>query len=231
MPAAMAACWPKLRVKRIPMIRWSVCASAVMLPQASFRLPSSIKIISKSSVIGASAVLSCRTNSNKVPASSLYTGATTEMCGIVQSCPAGAWTMIPDKNHIGWTLATGAFVIASGLGLTATFAIWTATSWLEFPQFVIAVAFLFVIPGNQIIRWCRLHLSPLEHITLSAVLGMITTCWLYAGLAWLDIASLLYLWIVVAAAGLGSMWWSLFKNVQGKLLAIDRTHFLLLVAF
>jgi hypothetical protein len=133
--------------------------------------------------------------------------------------------MIPDKNHIGWTLATGAFVIASGLGLTATFAIWTATSWLEFPQFVIAVAFLFVIPGNQIIRWCRLHLSPLEHITLSAVLGMITTCWLYAGLAWLDIASLLYLWIVVAAAGLGSMWWSLFKNVQGKLLAIALTSF------
>jgi hypothetical protein len=80
--------------------------------------------------------------------------------------------MMEDKNHIGWALATGALAIALGLALGVTFSVRTATSWLAFPRFLLSVFFLFVLPGTEIIRWCRLQVSPVEHLTLSVVLGI-----------------------------------------------------------
>ena len=88
-----------------------------------------------------------------------------------------------DKNHIGWALATGALAIALGLALGVTFSVRTATSWLAFPRFLLSVFFLFVLPGTEIIRWCRLQVSPVEHLTLSVVLGIVATCCIYAASA------------------------------------------------
>ena len=57
------------------------------------------------------------------------------------------------------------------LWLWATFSIWTASSWLAFPRFLIAVALLFVLPGNLLIRWLRLPLAFLENITQAPCLA------------------------------------------------------------
>src|SRR2546423_1844364 len=84
--------------------------------------------------------------------------------------------MIENKNPLGWTIAAGAMILAIGLGFAWMFAVFTATSWTAFPRFVAATVFLFLLPGAQIVRWCRLHLSTIEHLTLSVVLGMVCTC-------------------------------------------------------
>src|SRR5436305_15217873 len=125
--------------------------------------------------------------------------------------------LVQDKNHTGWALATGALAIAMGLALAITFSVRTATSWHAFPRFLISVLCLFVLPGAEIIRWCRLQLAPLEHLTLSAVLGMVATCCIYAVLTWLSIAPLLYFWIVVALAGFISTTLPLIGGVRDKL--------------
>src|SRR5258706_1115786 len=62
------------------------------------------------------------------------------------------------------------------LGLGAIFSIWTATSWLEYPRFLVAAILLFVLPGYTVARWLRLDMSPIERFTLSLVLGMVNTC-------------------------------------------------------
>jgi hypothetical protein len=126
--------------------------------------------------------------------------------------------------------ATWALAIAMGLGLAITFSVWTSSSWHAFPRFLVALVFLFILPGSQFVRWCRLQVSPLEHLTLSVVLGMIGVCLLYAVLVWLDVAALFYLWIIAAAIGLGRMWRSVAMDIRDRLLAADRTHFLLLLA-
>lgn len=135
-----------------------------------------------------------------------------------------------DKNHIGWALATGALAIALGLALGVTFSVRTATSWLAFPRFLLSVLFLFVLPGTEIIRWCRLQVSPIEHLTLSVVLGIVATCCIYAGLAWLNIAPLLYFWIVAALPGSVRTGLAVIRRFRKKLSAVRRSHFLLLVA-
>lgn len=55
---------------------------------------------------------------------------------------------------------------------TALFTVWTATSAWSFPCFVVAVLFLFYIPGRVVIDSADLSLPPLDHCMLSLVTGM-----------------------------------------------------------
>ena len=138
--------------------------------------------------------------------------------------------MIEDKNRIGWPVAAGAMIIAIGLGFVWMFAVFTATSWIAFPRFVVATVFLFLLPGGQIVRWCRLHLSTIEHVTLSVVLGMVCTCFVYAVLTWLGIPSLLYGWILASLIGLGWTWRRpALMAIRDQFLATKPAHLFLLL--
>jgi hypothetical protein len=103
---------------------------------------------------------------------------------------------LPDLKY---NVAGAIIGLGIGLALAITFSRWTASSGLAFPQFVLALVLLFIIPGVQIVAWCRLKLTALEHLALGTVLGMVVTCFLYAVFLWLHVPSLLYLWVFSAA--------------------------------
>jgi hypothetical protein len=138
--------------------------------------------------------------------------------------------MIEDKKRIGWMLAAAAMGMAIGLSFVWTFAVFTATSWTAFPRFVVATVFLFLLPGWQIVRLCRLQLSTVERVTLSAVLGIVGTCFVYAVLAWLGVPSLLYWWIIAALIGLGWTWRSASMDIRDKFLTVGPAHLFLFLA-
>jgi hypothetical protein len=116
-----------------------------------------------------------------------------------------------------------------GLALWGTFGVWTATSWMAFPRFLIGVAFLFVLPGRLLVRWWGLPLSPVEHITLSALLGMVATCFLYGVVAWLRIPDLLWLWILAGALGLVREVRPILARLRSGMPPPGMTHALLLL--
>ncbi len=127
-------------------------------------------------------------------------------------------------------LAAAAMGMAIGLSFVWTFAVFTATSWIAFPRFVLATVFLFLLPGWQIVRLCRLQLSTVECVTLSAVLGIVSACFVYAVLAWLGVPSLLYWWIIAALIGLGSTWRSAAMDIRDKFLTVGPADLLLFLA-
>ncbi len=127
-------------------------------------------------------------------------------------------------------LAAAAMGMAIGLSFVWTFAVFTATSWTAFPRFVVATVFLFLLPGWQIVRLCRLQLSTVERVTLSAVLGIVSTCFVYAVLAWLGVPSLLYWWIIAALIGLGWTWRSASMDIRDKFLTVGPAHLFLFLA-
>jgi hypothetical protein len=106
------------------------------------------------------------------------------------------YSQLPDLKY---NVAGAIIVVGIGLALAITFSWWTASSGLAFPRFVLALVLLFILPGIQIVAWCRLKLTALEHLALGTVLGMVVTCFLYAVFSWLHVASLLYLWVFTAA--------------------------------
>jgi hypothetical protein len=127
-------------------------------------------------------------------------------------------------------VATWALAIAMTLYLFFTFAIWTATSWIEFPRFLFAVGILFILPGSQLIRWGQLQVSPLEHILLSAVLGMIATCSLYCAAAWLGRPLFLWFWIFVVFVGFAWNGRTFLIGFWNNCKSVQRSHFFLLLA-
>ena len=141
-----------------------------------------------------------------------------------------SYGMIEHKKRIGWMLAAGAMGMAIGLSFVWTFAVFTATSWTAFPRFVVATVFLFLLPGWQIVRLCRLQLSTVECVTLSAVLGIVSTCFVYAVLAWLGVPSLLYWWIIAALIGLGWTWRSASMDIRDKFQTVGPAHLFLFLA-
>ena len=138
--------------------------------------------------------------------------------------------MIEYKKRFGWMLAAAAMGMAIGLSFVWTFAVFTATSWTAFPRFVLATVFLFLLPGWQIVRLCRLQLSTVERVTLSAVLGIVSTCFVYAVLAWLGVPSLLYWWSIAALIGLGWTWRSASMDIRDKFLTVGPAHLFLFLA-
>jgi ABC-type multidrug transport system fused ATPase/permease subunit len=116
-----------------------------------------------------------------------------------------------------------------GLALWWTFGVWTATSWMAFPRFLVGVAFLFVLPGRLLVRWWRLPLSPVEHITLSALLGMVATSFLYGVVAWLRIPDLLWLWILAGVLGLVREVRPILARLRNGMPPPGMTHALLLL--
>ncbi|HJX52528.1 MAG TPA: hypothetical protein VJ801_07170, partial [Polyangia bacterium] len=129
----------------------------------------------------------------------------------------------------GWPAATAALAVTMGLALWGTFGVWTATSWMAFPRFLVGVAFLFVLPGRLLVRWWGLPLSPVEHITLSALLGMVATCFLYGVVAWLRIPDLLWLWILAGALGLVREVRPILARLRSGMPPPGMTHALLLL--
>jgi hypothetical protein len=101
---------------------------------------------------------------------------------------------------------------------------------MAFPRFLIAVAFLFVLPGRLLIRWWRLPLSPVEHMTSSVLLGMVTTCFLYGATAWLHVPHLLWLWILAGGFGSVREWRPIFVRLRSGIALPGITHVLLLFA-
>src|SRR5262249_27314365 len=139
--------------------------------------------------------------------------------------------MFQNKSGTGWAVAIGVLALAMVLGLGGTFAVWTATSWLAFPRFLLAVVILFVLPGSQIVCWCGLKLSPIENVTIATVLGMISTCFVYAVLTWLGAPFFLYVWIVVPVLTLTRKWWRGLADVSGRTVAngAEPAHLVLLL--
>jgi hypothetical protein len=133
------------------------------------------------------------------------------------------------QNLNGWTLATWVLTAAMALCLFVTFALWTADTFLDAFWFPIAVAVLFLVPGSQIVRWLDLDDAfTLEYVLLSLVLGMVATCSIYAVVTWIGKPFLLWLWIFAALLSLTFGRKTLFARFQR--IAIQRAHFLLLLA-
>ena len=133
------------------------------------------------------------------------------------------------QNLNGWTLATWTLAAAMALCLFVTFALWTADTFLEAFRFPIAIAVLFLLPGSQIVRWLHLDdVLTLEYVLLSLVLGMVATCLIYAAVTWIGKPFLLWLWVFAALLSLTFSRKRLFARFQK--IAIQRAHFLLLLA-
>ncbi len=94
-----------------------------------------------------------------------------------------------------WILApAGALIL-----LTAAFAHWTATSAWSFPRFLLAVPLLVYLPGKLLLDGSRVSVRPLEHLTVSLLLGMIATSAVYWLTMRLAAPALFPLWVLTAA--------------------------------
>jgi hypothetical protein len=117
----------------------------------------------------------------------------------------------------------------AGAALWATFALWSGTSALAFPRFVLGVIVLFLLPGSFLIRALRLQTSSIEHMTLGIALGMVTTCALYAIASAYTVSMLVWAWIL--AALLAFPWRNAaLRACTHSAAAPDSSHFLLLAA-
>ena len=79
------------------------------------------------------------------------------------------------------------------------FSHWTATSFLSFPQFLIALFALFGLPGTVVLRLLRVRVTFLEGLVVGLFLGMIITGLLYWLLALAGWPTLLWGWDSVCA--------------------------------
>lgn len=92
----------------------------------------------------------------------------------------------------GWVCAVLAAVLTGVLWVL--FSRWTATTWLAWPRFLLAVAALFLLPGWLAVRCLKLRARPLETLALSLALGLVLTCVLHALQTWLGLVWPLRLW-------------------------------------
>jgi hypothetical protein len=83
--------------------------------------------------------------------------------------------------------------------LAAGWGIWTATSVWSVPQFVLSAFFLIYLPGRLILGAARVHLKPLEDLSLALVLGMTVSSLLYYVCALLRIEVAFFVWPTVCA--------------------------------
>jgi hypothetical protein len=79
-----------------------------------------------------------------------------------------------------WIMTPVVWLAVAALGLLTTlFAHWTATSGWSFPHFLLALPIVIYAPGRAILDSSRVRVSPLEHLTLSLLLGMVASSMLY----------------------------------------------------
>ena len=121
----------------------------------------------------------------------------------------------------------GALAVALGI-LTLVFGVWTATSIWAFPRFVVAVVVLIYFPGKLFLDAARLHLKPLEDLTLSLVLGTTVSNLVYWLCALLAHPYVFVLWPLAAAVAYfyrrGRRWREIWKSHP----SLDLSHILLL---
>jgi len=97
-----------------------------------------------------------------------------------------------EQNRI--TLSILGLCAAIFMGMGWQFSLYTSTSWLEYPRFLAAFTFFFLLPGFLVTKWLGVKTTFVEYLTLGLVLGMITTSVLYILLAWMKLPLLLWLW-------------------------------------
>ena len=83
--------------------------------------------------------------------------------------------------------------------LAAGSAVWTATSLWSVPHFVLSAFCLIYLPGKLIIEATRVHLDPLEDLSLALVLGMTVSSLLYYLCALLRLEVAFFIWPTVSA--------------------------------
>jgi hypothetical protein len=83
---------------------------------------------------------------------------------------------------------------------TAVFGEWTATSVWSFPRFVLATALLAYFPGRVVLDLGRPNLRPLEDLTLSVFVGLISSGLLYWIAAVTKSPSAFLLWPLMTGA-------------------------------
>lgn len=100
-----------------------------------------------------------------------------------------------------------AILAAIGLPLglmAAVFHVWTATCGWSFPLFLLCVAYLLYVPGRFLVDLTRLEIGTLDHLSLSLVLGMLSSSLAF----WLAVAAgrpwLVHAWPLAAIAGLAA---------------------------
>ncbi len=124
-----------------------------------------------------------------------------------------------------WTAICSALAASLFIGIWLACSFHTTSNWLAFPQFLIAVSVLFILPGNMLFRRLKLTATPIETLVLNACLGMVATCVLYGILCWLKAPGLLWIWVLMA---LWQAWpgsWALrFRDTP-----LRPEHFLLLL--
>jgi hypothetical protein len=84
-------------------------------------------------------------------------------------------------------------VLAAGSG------IWSATSVCSVPHFVLLAFFLIYLPGKLVLDAARVHLDPLEELSLALVLGMMASSLLYYLCALLGIEVVFFVWPTLSA--------------------------------
>ncbi len=134
--------------------------------------------------------------------------------------------MIKKSMCWGWICAALAAGLAGGLGLL--FGHWTATLWLAWPRFLLAVALLFLLPGWLVFRSLKLAARPLETLALSLALGLILACVLHVLQTWLGIGWPLRLWVLAGAGH--SAWRSRATLAAWRSASVSGVHALLLLA-
>lgn len=111
---------------------------------------------------------------------------------------------------------------------TLVFGIWTATSAWSFPRFVVAVVVLIHFPGKLLLDVARLRLRPLEDLTLSLVLGMSVSSFIYWMCAFLSVPYAFLMWPLVSA----TVWFyrrrKRWHEVWRFHLSLNSSHILLL---
>jgi hypothetical protein len=107
-----------------------------------------------------------------------------------------------------WTVPRATVVAAASLLIffTAVFGIWTATSVWSFPWFVVMAVVLLYLPGWLVLQVGGVVASPLERTTLAVIVGMLSTCSVYAVCVATDHGNLFLVWPVAGVASAACAW-------------------------
>jgi hypothetical protein len=111
---------------------------------------------------------------------------------------------------------------------TLIFARWTATSVYSFPRFLLALLLFIYVPGRFLLDRSPWQLLPLEHLSLSLVLGLLASSLIYWAAVFVGIPALFLPWPLIAGAGcafrVGRQWGALPRRQP----ILDGSHLLLL---
>jgi hypothetical protein len=110
---------------------------------------------------------------------------------------------------------------------TLLFSLWTVSSPLAFPQFVLCVLVLIYLPGKLLLDMGRVRVRLLEDLTLSLVVGMTASSLVYWISAFFGLQRLFLLWPVTALVVVIHLRRNSWKGIWRSSIRVDGTHVLL----